>query len=202
MTPDRSEAGMTAVAQTRRPGAGARRLGIGLGAGLVAALLASCGVVTDISRAPGRAPAPAPAPDIPAMRGYPDRFDGTFSGFWDSTTGVVPDNRNQLLGFSVGGATYSTGVDDAALQVRNHFICPHHKPLLRGISALYLYLDGAARVGFALLARPVHFLGRYVNSYGDALLTGGLLGSLICRCEEAEGQGTHNKEDKQSRHGI
>ena len=81
MTPDRSEAGMTAVPQTRRPGAGARRLGIGLGAGLVAALLASCGVVTDISRAPGRAPAPAPAPDIPAMRGYPDRFDGTFSGF-------------------------------------------------------------------------------------------------------------------------
>ena len=44
---------------------------------------------------------------------------GTFSGFWDSTTGVVPDNRNQLLGFSVGGATYSTGVDDAALLAHN-----------------------------------------------------------------------------------
>ena len=42
---------------------------------------------------------------------------GTYGGFWNSaaTPTVVPDNRNQLLGFTVGGTTFSTGVDDAKL---------------------------------------------------------------------------------------
>ena len=42
---------------------------------------------------------------------------GTFGGFWDSAAspGVVPDDRNLLLGFTVDGTTFSTGVDDAKL---------------------------------------------------------------------------------------
>lgn len=42
------------------------------------------------------------------------------SGLWDSTqTGVSPDDAHDLLAFSLGGTTYSTGVDDGVLNSNN-----------------------------------------------------------------------------------
>lgn len=89
-----ADPGNGAVAMGQGRGLGTRLgkgLGNGLGKGagiaLAALLLASCGTVRDVVGLPGGsprsspAPAPAPAPNIPAMRGYPDRFDGSFNGY-------------------------------------------------------------------------------------------------------------------------
>lgn len=46
-----------------------------------------------------------------------------YGGFWQSQVGannsVKPDNNHDLIGFTVNGVTYSTGVDDAALDANN-----------------------------------------------------------------------------------
>lgn len=44
---------------------------------------------------------------------------GSYGGYWASTTSVpsstIPNDTNLLLGFTAGGTTYSTGVDDGVL---------------------------------------------------------------------------------------
>lgn len=38
-----------------------------------------------------------------------------YNGFWQSSSATLPDDHHMMIGFTYGGVTYSTGVDDQAL---------------------------------------------------------------------------------------
>ncbi len=156
--PQRMSRGTAVLAPAPRGATRGRRAGQGLGLALAAVLLASCTALGDIARVPGRAPAPAPAPDIPAMRGYTDRFDGNFNafceqreddGFQERATLRISNRQVQTLNWrSVVGRKGSCQFDLAGFrQTRNR---PHLELLANDGSGckLMIYQD-ARRVTLA-----------------------------------------------------